>query len=67
MPASELKTNEKFAASGRGGQAREQLPYQITEAGSSNKLDSGETAENGGTVETRDTRIKGLDLKMKDE
>ena len=67
MPQSEMKTDEKFATSGRGGQAREQLPYQIAELGKRSLLASGQTASDGGTDITQDSRIKNLNLKLKDD
>ena len=67
MPQSEMKTDEKFVTTGRGGQAREELPYQIAERGKRSLLASGQTASDGGTDITQDTRIKNLNLKLKDD
>ena len=67
MPQSTLKTDEKFATAGRAGQAREQLPYQISEPNSNSLLSQGSTAGDGGTEITQDSKIKGLNLKLKDE
>ncbi len=67
MPSSELKTDEKFVTIGRGGQAREALPYQIAEMGKRSLLASGKTATDGGTDITQDTIIKNLNLKLKEE
>ena len=66
MPTSELKTNETFATSGRAGQAREALPFKLSEIGGK-ILGRGETASNGDSAETKDTVIKGLNLDLKDE
>ena len=67
MPQSEMKTDEKFVTSGRGGQARQELPYQLAEAGKRSLLASGKTAADGGTDITQDTRIKNLNLKLKED
>lgn len=67
MPKSELKTDEKFVVSGRGGQARERVPYQIAELGKTAVLARGQTAGDGGTDIAKDTRIKNLNLKLKDD
>ena len=56
-----------FATSGRAGQAREQLPYQIAEPNSRRLLEQGATAADGGTKITQDSKIKGLNLKLKED
>jgi type VI secretion system secreted protein VgrG len=66
MPTSEMKTDEKFAVAGRGGQACEQRPYELM-AGEGQVLAKGQTGTDGGTEQTYDTRIKPLTLKLKDE
>lgn len=67
MPQSAMKTDEKFVTSGRGGQARQELPYQLAEAGKRSLLASGQTASDGGTDITQDSRIKNLNLKLKED
>lgn len=67
MPQSEMKTDEKFVTTGRGGQAREELPYQLAEAGKRKLLAKGRTAADGGTDITQDTIIKNLNLKLKED
>ena len=67
MPSSEMKTDEQFAVSGRGGQARQEIPYQLAEAGKRSLLAKGRTAADGATKTTQDSLIKNLNLKLKDD
>ena len=67
MPQSAMITDEKFVTTGRGGQARQEIPYQLTEAGKRSLLASGQTASGGGTDITQDSRIKNLNLRLKED
>ncbi|GJI99012.1 hypothetical protein RugamoR57_57300 [Duganella caerulea] len=65
MPHSTLQTDERMAFSGRGGQAREKIPYEARDAGGA-VLDAGDSGADGATkAVVTDNVIKALRVHIK--
>lgn len=65
MPHSKLETDERMAFSGRGGQAREKVPYEAQDAGGA-VLDAADSGADGATqAVVTDNVIKSLHVHIK--